>query len=190
MNCSITLEAMDPADLDEICRVDGECFLFPWPRPYFESELKLPGARCVAAKLQGDNADGDIVAYCCIRILMDEMHLMRIAVAPEFRGRGVGLWILEAVCAMASGLGAETALLEVRESNAAAAALYEKAGFACCGKRPNYYPETREAALVMQKKIPRRHYDHENCNQRLWADRTSSFSGCIGPSFPGSGGDQ
>ncbi|MBI9076872.1 MAG: ribosomal protein S18-alanine N-acetyltransferase [Desulfatibacillum sp.] len=186
----MTLDTMGVADLEAVCQVDGQSFDFSWPRHYFESELSLSEAHCLVARHQKQGAGVEIGAYSCIRILVDEMHLMRLAVDPQYRGKGMGLWILEATCAMAGALGAESALLEVRESNAAAVALYEKAGFTCCGRRPNYYSETREAALVMQKKIPRRHYDHENRNQRLWPDRASSLPGRFSQSFSGSGGNQ
>ncbi len=93
----------------------------------------------------------DIIAYICFRMIADEMHILKIAVAPEWRHQGIALWLLEKSLENAVKKGAEVTYLEVRPSNNPAIGLYNKAGFRVVGKRPNYYSETREDALVMIK---------------------------------------
>ncbi len=175
---------MAESDLDQVCQVDEDAFSIPWERSWFDSELTTTGAHGLVMEILKECGGLRIGAFSCFRLLMDEMHLMRLAVHPAYRRLGMGISLLEATCEAAQDLGAVRAFLEVRESNANAVALYEKAGFGLIGRRPRYYPETREAALVMSKEFARRHYEHENRYQRLRTDRTSSFSGSMGESGP------
>ena len=93
------------------------------------------------------------MAYIFVRFLTDEMHIMKIAVAPQWRNRGLGEALLSAVQTEGNRRGAATALLEVRSANIAAINLYKKTGFQTIGIRPNYYPQTGESALVMSKRL-------------------------------------
>ncbi|MFN7921253.1 MAG: ribosomal protein S18-alanine N-acetyltransferase [Bryobacteraceae bacterium] len=76
----------------------------------------------------------------------DEREILNIAVAPEFRRSGIGAQLLDRVLSMPE----ETFFLEVRESNQAAQALYRRAGFTPAGRRPGYYENPNEAAIVMR----------------------------------------
>jgi ribosomal-protein-alanine N-acetyltransferase len=78
-----------------------------------------------------------------------DAHIMELAVSPAARRRGCGSALLEAACAAAREPGG-ACLLEVRESNAGAAALYERTGFQRVGRRPKYYPNG-EAAVLMTR---------------------------------------
>ena len=73
----------------------------------------------------------------------DEAEILNLAVFPQFRKRGVAQALLQA-------LPAAQVFLEVRESNAAARALYRKAGYQQVGIRPGYYEKPNEAAIVMR----------------------------------------
>jgi len=77
------------------------------------------------------------------------MHLLKIAVAPEWRSRGIGRWLLNECMREEAEKGIAQILLEVRPSNTPALAMYNRMGFWQIGKRPNYYPDTREDALVL-----------------------------------------
>jgi len=76
-----------------------------------------------------------------------------VAVAPPFRRRGIGAALLGRVLKEGRALGARTALLEVRASNAAAQALYSRLGFVRVGLRKAYYTDLPEDALVMTASI-------------------------------------
>jgi len=81
--------------------------------------------------------------------LLDEGHILDVAVHPEVRGGGVGRLLVEKVLEECRGNGASFVSLEVRESNLPAIALYRKMGFAEVGKRKRYY-ENGENALMME----------------------------------------
>jgi ribosomal-protein-alanine N-acetyltransferase len=81
------------------------------------------------------------------------MHLLRIAVAPQWRRRGVASKLLDTCFSLAHKNGAESAILEVRPSNKPAISLYHKLGFHLVERRKNYYTETREDALIFKKKV-------------------------------------
>ena len=80
--------------------------------------------------------------------VLDERDVCNIATVPEFRGRGVGKALTLALIESARESGASVIMLEVRKSNAAAIALYEKAGFTLVGQRKNFYTLPREDALL------------------------------------------
>ena len=137
-------------DLETIISIEKNSFSQPWQRQAIIDELACPDAYQYAAKTTSQPA---VIAYIFVRFLMDEMHIMKIAVDPHWRNRGTGSALLHAMQAEGKRRGAATVLLEVRPSNIAAIRLYEKAGFQTIGVRPNYYPETRETALVMSKRL-------------------------------------
>ena len=76
-----------------------------------------------------------------------EAELLRIAVAPEARGLGIGRVLLEACQGDLAQAGLVHLFLEVRPSNAAAIRLYETSGWEPCGRRPRYYGDGEDAAL-------------------------------------------
>lgn len=90
-----------------------------------------------------------IVGYCAYRLVLDEMHVMNLAVRPEARRHGLGGFLLRHALARAERAGARRALLEVRAGNTAARALYAESGFALLGRRSRYYVEPPEDALVL-----------------------------------------
>lgn len=86
-------------------------------------------------------------------MVVTELHIIRIAVAPDFRSRGVATWLLKQCFKLAGKKDFDCAFIEVRPSNHAAIALYRKLGFDVVGTRPHYYPESGEDAWVMRKKL-------------------------------------
>ena len=80
-------------------------------------------------------AAGGIRAYCAFRVVLDEMNVMNVAVAPDLRRRGLGRWLLGFAMARAARAGARRALLELRAGNRQALALYESLGFRRLGVR-------------------------------------------------------
>lgn len=133
-------------DLDGILAVDRASFSNPWTREMFEWEAAHSDVARVYVVRAGD---AGVIAYCAVWIVFDELHINNLAVLPAWRRRGVARALLSAVLAEARRLGAVRATLEVRASNQAARALYERAGFRPAGLRRGYYTNPVEDALIL-----------------------------------------
>lgn len=144
----------DTEDIETIINIESEAFAQPWKHQAIIDELSCPDAsHSVAKAFLQSQTRAAVVAYIFVRFLIDEMHIMKIAVASHWRNRGTGLALLRSMLKEGKRRGVATVLLEVRPSNFAAIRLYEKTGFQTIGVRPNYYPQTRETALVMSKSL-------------------------------------
>ena len=147
------LEAITPRDLDKILTIDHSAFKRPWHRKLFLDELACDNAYSYAVRTQVVDQGMKIIAFVFLRILLTEMHILRIAVAKEFQDRGVATWLLQQCFRLAKQKKVYSVYIEVRPTNKAAIALYRKSGFHLLGRRPRYYPETGEDALVMVKHL-------------------------------------
>lgn len=147
------LAAITPQDLDEILAIDRSAFKRPWHRKSFLDELAHINAYCYAVRARLTDKSTGIIAYVFLRILLTEMHILRIAVASDFQTRGVATWLLQRCFNLAAQKRADSVFIEVRPTNKSAITLYQKSGFQLLGTRPNYYPETGEDALVMVKHL-------------------------------------
>ncbi len=115
-----------------------------------------PWSEEALALLTGDSALGFVVmhgecaaAYGGMLCVLDEGQITNIATHPDHRRLGYARRVVAALLDAARARGLVTVTLEVRESNAAAIALYESFGFEAVGKRPRFYTHPTEAALVM-----------------------------------------
>jgi [ribosomal protein S18]-alanine N-acetyltransferase len=99
--------------------------------------------------------EGQIIGFAVLRTLTDDWELENIAVAPGARRCGAGKRLIAEALTLARESRAESVFLEVRESNAAARALYESAGFRAAGRRAHYYSAPAEDALVYKLLTPK-----------------------------------
>ncbi|MEG5141058.1 ribosomal protein S18-alanine N-acetyltransferase [Microcoleus sp. A6-C6] len=90
-----------------------------------------------------------LIGLGCLWAILEEAHITILAIDPRFQGRGLGQALLWALLKSACDRQLERATLEVRSSNLAAVALYNKFGFKEAGRRKGYYEDTGEDALVM-----------------------------------------
>jgi ribosomal-protein-alanine N-acetyltransferase len=88
-------------------------------------------------------------AYLIFWVVADEMHILNLAVHPQRRRRGLARRLLTTAMTRARELGAQVAWLEARPSNHPALKLYENFGFKEVGRRPRYYDDTQEDALLL-----------------------------------------
>lgn len=140
---------MTLADIPEVVAIDRLSFSLPWPERSYRYELTENSAsRLIVAEVSA-SPRARVVGYVGLWLLVDEAHVSTIAVHPSDRGRGIGEALLLAALDLAGRLGAEVATLEVRASNAAAQALYQKHGFSVVGRRPGYYKDNQEDAVLM-----------------------------------------
>ena len=134
----------DRSHLPRLAALERACFSHPWSEAMLAEELYNDNASLVAA----EGEDGTVLGYGMVRAVLDEGCLERIAVVPAYRRQGVAEELLSAFLRFGQAHLAFLTL-EVREGNAPAIALYEKLGFREVGRRKNYYPESKEDAVLM-----------------------------------------
>jgi ribosomal-protein-alanine N-acetyltransferase len=144
------LEAAEDDDLDAILQIERRSFTHPWTLRGFKAAMADP-ARGRLVVLRRHGAEPGIVAYAAYEVTLDELHLHTLAVSPTARRLGLGRRLLEAVLDLGIRRGAVSALLEVRQSNWPALALYRSSGFETLYVRRDYYEHPREDALVLRK---------------------------------------
>jgi len=147
------LVSINQADLEPILAIEQNSFQRPWDCLSFEFALGCPSARNYAVKSTAGEICGPFIAYAILRMVGDEVHLQKVAVTPAWRGQGVASWLLQRCFTLSVEQGAKSAYLEVRPSNIPAVELYQKLGFELIGKRPKYYPDSKEDALLMIKTL-------------------------------------
>mgnify|MGYP001202572723 CR=1 FL=1 len=136
---------MTEDDLDQVLEIERKSFSQPWLRQHFIDELNFS----YAFPLSAFDDSGRLLGYICSMQLLDEGHILNVAVNPDVRGTGVGRMLVQKVLDECSSAGATFVSLEVRESNLSAITLYLKMGFTKVGRRKRYY-ENSEDALMME----------------------------------------
>jgi ribosomal-protein-alanine N-acetyltransferase len=139
----LTIRRLIYADLPHVIAIERRSFPTPWSLAMFVLELSKPSGICLAA-LDGDR----LVGYLVCSRYNTVWHLMNVAVEPDRRREGTARALLERLFEDADKPG-EQYTLEVRPSNAAAIALYERFGFKRAGLRKGYYHDNKEDALIM-----------------------------------------
>ena len=133
--------------LGGVASLEARCFAEPWGE---ESLQMLLGERGVGFAIL---VDGEVAAYGGMVTVLDEGQITNIAVAPEYRRRGFGRDIMRALEGYSLENGIVFLSLEVRESNAAARALYLSEGWSEAGLRKNFYKLPAENAVIMTKAL-------------------------------------
>jgi ribosomal-protein-alanine N-acetyltransferase len=132
-------------DVPGVIDLDQKSFSLPWPERSFRYELTAnPASRCWVAEL-----DRKIVGMIVVWLIIDEAHVATIATHPDFRRRGIGTKLLAHALKHLIEEGARSSFLEVRESNTGAQDMYRKFGYEATGRRPRYYRDNNEDAILM-----------------------------------------
>ena len=141
----VVLRAMARDDIRAVAAVEAACQYTPW-RPQQFIECLESGYCCHVLE-----RDGQVVAFQVLSAVLDESHLLNIAVAPAMQRRGLARALLLHGMEWARQQGATGLYLELRRSNSAARHLYEQLGFEEIGFRRDYYraPAGREDAILM-----------------------------------------
>jgi len=140
---------MDRGHVPQIAALEKECFSTPWTENMLSDALFDSQASFIVA----EDEEGHILGYAGLHVILDEGYIDNIAVEPDARRHGVASALLDVYCRFgAANLAFLT--LEVRASNEAAIALYEKYGFQRAGLRPGYYQHPREDAVIMTREFP------------------------------------
>ena len=142
------IRSMKMEDVPQIACLETICFSDPWSEKSIASELANPLSCWMVAEEQGR-----VAGYVGSQSVLDAADMMNIAVAPDFRRQGIGKQLIVALMEQLQRRNVIALFLEVRVSNAPAIALYEKLGFEQVGRRPRYYHNPREDALILRKEL-------------------------------------
>jgi ribosomal-protein-alanine N-acetyltransferase len=183
------MRPMAEADIAQVADIEAESFPTTWPRTAYKRELSNRLARYVVlvdrshptvtvpAKRKSRFSFGPfrpketplpvsndyIVGYVGIWLMVDEAHVVAIAVRESYRRRGLGEMLLAEAVETALSNAQENVTLEVRRSNTSAQALYEKYRFLKVGVRKRYYSDNHEDAIIMSTPP----IQHENYKEHL-----------------------
>ncbi len=130
------------ADLPNVIAIERRAFPTPWSLAMFVLELSKPEGICLAAQ-----RDGQLVGYIICSRFDQVWHIMNVSVDPDLQRRGIATVMIDEILRRVGEEGQIT--LEVRPTNSAAIALYERFGFLAAGTRPRYYQDNGEDAVIM-----------------------------------------
>jgi [ribosomal protein S18]-alanine N-acetyltransferase len=143
----ITVRDLGLGDLSQVMPIERRSFSAPWSLAMFGLEISKPSTIALAAA-----SGGRLIGYLVCSRYDSVWHLMNVAVDLDWRRRGVATALVRALFAEADRPGARYTL-EVRPSNAGAVRMYERLGFRSSGRRPGYYHDNREDALIMWRTV-------------------------------------
>lgn len=133
-----------PRDLPALAALERTLFgAEAWDEASLRHELEGPGRRLLVL-----DAGPRVAAYASVMVLGDVADLLRLGVDPAEQGRGLGALLVAAVVDHARAVGAQRLLLEVAASNAAARALYARAGLVEVDRRRGYYRDGVDALVL------------------------------------------
>ena len=140
---------MDRSHVDQIAELERQCFSTPWSETQLEDALYNDNACFIVA----EDGEGGVLGYAGLTTVLDEGYINNIAVEEAARKHGVASALLDVFVRFAA-INLAFLTLEVRKSNAAAIALYEKFGFQQVGIRKGFYSRPREDAVIMTREFP------------------------------------
>jgi ribosomal-protein-alanine N-acetyltransferase len=141
-----TIEPMENSHLSEVMELEKRTYPDSiWPASLFFCEVNLnpSGIYFVAIKY------GKVIGYAGMWLKMRQSHITTLVVDENYRGKGIGLYLVIKLIREAIKYKASHSILEVKKSNTVAIKLYKKLGYKEIGIRKNYYMEDKEDAVVM-----------------------------------------
>lgn len=140
--------SMNADHVPQIAALERLCFSDPWSEASIASELDNPLSYWLVAE-----ENGIVLGYIGSQSCPPESDVMNVAVAPQARRRGLAKSLLCTLMEVLHSRGMESLTLEVRAGNASAIALYDSLGFRQVGRRPKYYVNPTEDALILRKEL-------------------------------------
>ncbi len=144
----LIIRNMQEKDIPAILKIERISFSTPWTEVSFLNEIKNPYAILKVALFVEV-----IIGYICAHHILDECHILNLAVHPDFRRRGIATLLLKKLMNETMEKGSRFYYLEVRISNIGAQQFYERFGFRIMGKRKKYYHSPDEDAALMMCEI-------------------------------------
>lgn len=150
---AVRIRPMRTRDVPAVAAIEQAVYPRPWSARTFRAELRRDDRIYLVAaprpRLLPGGSGGHVRGYAGALVAADEAHVLTVAVHPDHRRTGTGLRLVLCLLGAIRGRGVEAATLEVRESNEAARALYERVGFVSSGVRPGYYEDNGEGAHIL-----------------------------------------
>lgn len=138
------------SDLAAVLAVERAAYEAGWPATAFERELSQNQmARYIVIERVAADGSAAIAGFGGIWLMVDQAHVVTVAVDPDYRGQGYGRLLVHALIRLAMDSAMSSATLEVRASNVAARSLYAEYGFYEVGERKRYYSDNNEDAVIM-----------------------------------------
>ena len=142
----IEIVSMVESHVAQVAALEKACFTTPWSENSVRAELTNPLSLWLVAV-----DHGQVVGYVGSQSVMDEADMMNVAVSDAYRRQGIARKLVEALITALDKRGVLSLTLEVRASNEPAKQLYRQIGFEQVGRRPNYYRNPKEDALILRK---------------------------------------
>ena len=139
---NLTFEPMRSCDLQEVLKIENECFENPWSETYYTLSLKRPRSYEYFYVARHKNT---LVGYIVFSILHEEAHILNLAVPIACRRQGIAKYLLASALKMIQVQDGRDIFLEVAVNNLPAQYLYRQFGFRICGIRKNYYGRYKDA---------------------------------------------
>lgn len=133
--------------LPQILDLEARSFEHPWSPELVAREVEQDHSLLLVI-----SQEERIVGFVICWLILDELHILNVAVEPSLRRRGVAKLLLGELLERAAAHGFTLATLEVRVGNAPAIGLYERLGFQTVGRRHRYYSDG-EDALIMERRF-------------------------------------
>jgi len=141
----LVIRKMTEDDLADVLTIEVMSNARPWTRGAFYQEFYNPHSFLFVSEMKGR-----IVSYICISCVIDEGHILKIAVHPVYRRLGIASRLVQYAIDFFRSQECVKVFLEVRAGNRSALALYRKLGFVEVRRREGYYREPLEDALEME----------------------------------------
>jgi len=145
----ITVVGMELHHLENVVDIEQESFTDPWSADAWLAEFTYHDSWCYVAI----DEQGKVAGALALRQVLDEVHVMKLAVRSDARRLGIATALTGFGLGELRKKGCRRAVLELRNSNHAAAAFYRKLGFSPEGVRKGYYRNPAEDALLMGRKL-------------------------------------
>lgn len=143
------IREMTGEDIPAVMEIERASFPVPWSESLMRSLLTMPDTTaCLVAE-----AGGRVCGYVTAAFGYEEMHILSIAMSPGERGCGGADLLLDGAIERGLPRGCRAVILEVRETNERARRFYRRHGFRQIGRRPRYYADSGEDALLLQKDL-------------------------------------
>ncbi|MEH2064831.1 MAG: ribosomal protein S18-alanine N-acetyltransferase [Nostoc sp.] len=147
ISLDLEIKLLTLENLSAILELDQACFGGLWTMDGYKRELDSPNSDILG--LFSPSSNTSLLGMGCFWSILDEAHITILAVHPEYHRQGMGAALLYSLIKTACDRKMERATLEVRASNLGAISLYQKFGFKTAGRRPRYYQDNDEDALIL-----------------------------------------